>query len=374
MTTTVLQSTPSLQQATATLHLSGGEEQIITTDEEKKVNRVPPPNYKYKRFLPTFDRETKYPSLTSFEHKDPGLDALKHDNPREFLQGATINALSPSFGSEVEGIQLSKLDDRGKAQLALYVAQRGVVAFRDQDFIDQDPDWQLNQWGKTFGRLHIHPTSGAPEGIPEFHLVYRDGAPKKGLASYNPNKLSSTGWHSDVTYEEQPPGLTTLFLYDSPSSGGDTGYVSQVEAYKRLSPQFQAFLETLSVLHSGVAQADFSRNGNRGGVVRREPVENIHPLVRRHPVTGEKALFVNKQFSRHIIGLKTEESDAILDLLYTHIAQGHDFQIRAKWKPKTVVLWDNRITAHTAIGDYSPERDGFRHGARITPQAERPFL
>jgi sulfonate dioxygenase len=87
------------------------------------------------------------------------------------------------------------------------------------------------------------------------------------------------------------------------------------EAYNRLSPSFREYLETLSVVHSGVEQAEYSRRGNRGGTVRREPVENVHPLVRRHPVTGQKALFVNKQFSRRIVGLKYEESEAILNLL-----------------------------------------------------------
>jgi len=116
-------------------------------------------------------------------------------------------------------------------------------------------------------------------------------------------------------YELQPPGLTTLFLYENPESGGDTGYVSQTEAFNRLSPSFREYLETLSVLHSGVAQAEYSRAGNRGGVVKREPVETVHPLVRTHPVTGQKALFINKQFSRRIIGLKVEESEAILNLL-----------------------------------------------------------
>jgi sulfonate dioxygenase len=84
---------------------------------------------------------------------------------------------------------------------------------------------------------------------------------------------------SQVTYEKQPPGLTTLWLFDSPSSGGDTAYVSQVETYSRLSPSFRAYLETLEVVHSGVEQAEYSRKGNRGGVVRREPVETVHPLV-----------------------------------------------------------------------------------------------
>lgn len=97
------------------------------------------------------------------------------------------------------------------------------------------------------------------------------------------------------------------------------------------------------MLHSGVAQAEYSRKGARGGIVKREPVENVHPLVRRHPVTGEKALFINRQFSRKIIGLKEEESNAILELLYSHIEKGADFQTRLRWKPRTVVLWDSTL-------------------------------
>lgn len=118
-----------------------------------------------------------------------------------------------------------------------------------------------------------------------------------------------------VSYEEQPPGLTALFLYDSPASGGDTGYADQRAAYNHLSPSFRAYLETLQVTHSGVEQAEHSLKGSRGGVVKRQPVINTHPLVRRHPVTGEKALYVNPQFSRSIVGLKEEESNAILNLL-----------------------------------------------------------
>ncbi|KAI9637152.1 alpha-ketoglutarate-dependent sulfonate dioxygenase, partial [Dioszegia hungarica] len=334
--------------------------------------------YPYAKFLPSYDPGLKLPPLEPFEHVDPGHAALLDANPRSFLDGAKETSLTPKFGSEIEGIQLSQLDARAKGQLALYVAQRGVVVFRDQDFVDQSPEWQLESWGKTFGRLHTHPTSGQPKEYQQFHLVYRDGAGADGpgaaslVRNYYADKLTSTQWHSDVTYEEQPPGLTTLFLYATPESGGDTTYVSQVEAYNRLSPSFRTYLETLLVVHSGQDQADNARRG--GGVIKREPVENVHPLVRRHPVTGAKALFVNKGFSRRIVGLKQEESEAILNLLYAHIAQGQDFQVRASWKPRSVVLWDNRITAHSATGDYTPEADGFRHGARITPQAEKPFL
>ncbi|GAA5877481.1 hypothetical protein JCM1840_003863 [Sporobolomyces johnsonii] len=327
--------------------------------------------YKYERFLPHFDHNLHLPPLEPFEHVDPGLKALDDPEPRSFLNDALVEELTPEFGSEVEGVQLHELDTRGRQQLARYVAERGVVAFRDQDFADQDPEWQLRNWGEFFGRLHIHPCSGAPKDYPEFHLVYRDG---KSVFNYEQDtRLTSSVWHSDVTYEEQPPGLTVLFLYDSPASGGDTGYADQRGAYNHLSPGFRAYLETLQVVHSGVEQAQFSRSGQRGGIVKREPVENVHPLVRRHPVTGEKALFVNPQFSRRIVGLKKEESDAILGLLYKHIAQGVDFQTRIRWKPRSVVVWDNRITAHTAIVDFA-KGGARRHGARITPQAERPFI
>lgn len=105
-----------------------------------------------------------------------------------------------------------------------------------------------------------------------------------------------------------PPGLTALFLVASPDVGGDTIFASQVTTLKRLSPEFVAILRTLKAVHSGVAQADFSRSGKRGGVVRRDPVENVHPVVRRHPVTGEEALYVNRQFTRRIVGFKKEES------------------------------------------------------------------
>jgi sulfonate dioxygenase len=111
-----------------------------------------------------------------------------------------------------------------------------------------------------------------------------------------------------VSYELQPPGVTTFFLLALPTTGGDTLFSSQVATLEKLSPQFVAFLRTLKAVHSGFTQAEFSRSGKRGGIVRREPVENIHPVVRKHPVTGDEALYVNRQFTRRIVGLKREES------------------------------------------------------------------
>ncbi|KAH9949437.1 TauD-domain-containing protein [Amylocystis lapponica] len=324
--------------------------------------------YKYANLLPVFPQDEHYPPLVPFDHVDPAARALSLPNPRAFLDNATsVVEITPHLGTEVRGVSLTALDNAGRDQLAL---EKRLVVFRDQeDFLNRGPDFYL-EWGRYFGRLHIHPTSGHPAGYPEVHLVYRDA--NSTFNFEHNNSISSTGWHSDVSYELQPPGLTTFFLLSQPTTGGDTAFTSQVAALKRLSPPFVAFLRTLKAVHSGFEQAAYSRSGKRGGVVRREPVENVHPVVRRHPVTGEEAIYVNRQFTRHIVGFKREESAAILNLLYDHIDKSADVQARVKWQPNTVVLWDNRVTAHSAIVDYINGKER-RHGARITPQAERPI-
>ncbi|KAL3471254.1 hypothetical protein BJX99DRAFT_263452 [Aspergillus californicus] len=320
----------------------------------------------YPHYLPTWDPSEKYPPLEPFIHTDHGLDA-DASFPDLLTPGTKIQKLTPTTGSEVTGLQLSSLTPAGKDQLALLVAQRKVVAFRDQDLASL-PIQQALDFGGYFGRHHIHPTSGAPESHPQIHLVHRYSSTSE-LDTFFAGRNSSVAWHSDVTYEQQPPGTTFLYILDTPEVGGDTAFVNQVEAYKRLSPALQERLHGLKAIHSGIEQAEFSRS--RGGVVRREPVVNEHPVVRTHPVTGEKALFVNGGFTRGFVGLKKEESDALLSFLLNHISRGIDYQVRVRWAPGTVVVWDNRVTAHSAIVDWTTgER---RHLARITPQAERPF-
>ncbi|KXN83634.1 Alpha-ketoglutarate-dependent sulfonate dioxygenase [Leucoagaricus sp. SymC.cos] len=352
---------------TATIESSPATLRLRPRNEEE--NR-PVEEYRYAHLLPHFSAD-RYPPLEPFDHTDPGARALNLPNPRAFLDSATsVVELTPNLGTEVTGVNLAELDSSGRDQIALEVARRGVLVFRDQqDFIDRGPDF-YREWGNHFGRLHIHPTSGHPAGYPEIHLVYRDAN-----TTFNfeiDESITTISWHSDVSYELQPPGLTTFFLLSSPETGGDTLFTSQVSTLRRLSPQFIAFLSTLKAVHSGIEQADFSRSGRRGATVRREPVEHVHPVVRRHPVTGEEALYVNRQFTRRIVGLKREESETILKFLFDHIDKSVDNQARVKWRPNTIVLWDNRITAHTAIVDFK-ETGERRHGARITPQAERPI-
>ncbi|KAK5055995.1 hypothetical protein LTR84_012546 [Exophiala bonariae] len=322
----------------------------------------------YPEWLPVWDNEKGevYPPLEPFDHVEHGKDA-DPALPNLLKEGTVINDITASIGAEVTGVQLSQLDNKGKDELALLVAQKKVVAFRDQDFANLPIEKAL-EFGRYFGRLHIHPTSGAPKGAAEIHLVHRAAEDKSAL-EFLQSRTNSVAWHSDVTYEQQPPGTTFLIALDTPKAGGDTLFVNQVKAYERLSPAFQERLAGLTAVHSGYEQATAARN--RGGTVRRNPVSSIHPLVRTHPATGEKALYINPQFTRYIVGFKQEESDYLLKFLYDHIALSADIQARVKWQPGTVVVWDNRVTAHTALVDWD---DGQRrHIARITPQAERPY-
>ncbi|KAF2768064.1 TauD-domain-containing protein [Teratosphaeria nubilosa] len=320
----------------------------------------------YPNYLPYWD-DTKYPPNQPFEPVERGLNADPTFPKLLADANVKVKELTANIGAEVTGVQLSSLNKAGQDELALFVAKHKVVAFRDQDFADLPIEKAL-EFAEYYGPSHIHPASGAPKGFPKVHLVHRS-ADDTTARDFFEERTNSITWHSDVTYEMQPPSTTFLYLLDGPTSGGDTLYANMAVAYQRLSPEFQKRLHGLKAIHSAHEQA--ANALARGSIVRREPVSNVHPVVRTHPVTGEKALFVNPQFTRRIVGYKKEESDYLLKFLYDHIALGADMQARVKWEKKTVVVWDNRVCAHTAILDWV---DGQRrHLARLTPQAERPY-
>ncbi|ORY96257.1 hypothetical protein BCR43DRAFT_547343 [Syncephalastrum racemosum] len=305
---------------------------------------------------------TKYPDLEPFEHNDPGHRA--DPNKASIYDNAErIFDLTPHIGTEVHGIQLSKLSDQQKDDLALLVAERGVVFFRDQDITVK----QGLELGKHYGRLHIHNSVGHPEGLPEALTVYYDTKTPKDLFN---GRSAGDGWHSDVSYEDQPLGVTFLKIDTLPPIGGDTMWLSGYTAYDRLSPAWQQFVDGLQVVHSAKEQKEDAYR--QGHISRRSHEESVHPLVRTHPVTGWKAIYVQPGFSRRIVGLSYRESRAVLDFLFNHIESGHDFQVRFRWTEDTVAVWDNRVTAHNAIFDYLDV--GRRHGWRVSPQAERPFF
>jgi len=330
--------------------------------ELKGSSKHPPAAYP--NYLPYWDDVT-YPPLEPFEAIEHGKDA--DPSFPNLLATAEVKDVTANIGAEVHGVQLSSLNKAGQDELALFVAQKKVVAFRDQDFADR-PIQEVLDFAEYYGPSHIHQASGAPKGFPRVHLVHRS-ADDTTARDFFQERTNSITWHTDVSFEMQPPGTTFLYLLDGPTAGGDTLFGNMAEAYRRLSPEFQKRLHGLKAVHSGVEQAVAAKA--RNSVVRREPVSSVHPIVRTHPATGEKALYVNPGFTRRIVGFKKEESDYLLKFLYDHIAMCADLQARMKWEKGTVIVWDNRVTAHTAILDW---QDGQRrHLARLTPQAERPY-
>ncbi|KUF78500.1 hypothetical protein AM587_10012151 [Phytophthora nicotianae] len=305
---------------------------------------------------------TKYDPIPVLPYEDRGLKA--DPTFKNLLKDATVTHLAPKIGTELSGIQLHELTDAQRDELALLVSHRGVVFFRDQEInIEQQIDL-----GRYYGPLHVHQNLGHPEGHPEVLVVENSVADSDRIIKrqqYDPDNV----WHSDVSNERQPPSYTSFKVLTNPPLGGDTLWASAYEAYERLSPPFKKFIEGLTAIHSSKAQAE--RAEQRGHTIRRAPVEFEHPVVRTHPVTGRKALFVNPAFTRRIPQLSSRESDAVLKVLYKHITEGHEFQVRFRWSKNAVAVWDNRITAHFATFDYLP---GNRHAVRVTTQGEIPYF
>ncbi|TFY71777.1 hypothetical protein EVG20_g1238 [Dentipellis fragilis] len=355
-TETATQTTENVTDGIAHLKLNSEETPAANVDDNGPA---------YPLYYPYSDPQEKFPPTELFDFIDPGLRA-DPAKPHLLAEGVITKLISPYIGTELRGVQLSQLSKEGLDELALFAAERKLVVLRDQDFKDIGPDRQI-EIARHFGPIQRNATSGNVKGYPEFHIVYRDA--KRNRREYlSGSRANHVNWHSDVSYEKQPPGTTIFFILEQPEFGGDTIFASQVEAYNRLSPEFKKRLEGLRAVHSAVPHAEYSRK--RGGPVRRYPIETDHPVVRQHPVTGEKALYVNEGFTKNVVGFKAEESEYLLNFLYDHISKGADFQVRASYEPGTVVVWDNRVTVHTATPDY--DNSARRHAARLTPQAEVP--
>ncbi|CDK29524.1 unnamed protein product [Kuraishia capsulata CBS 1993] len=318
--------------------------------------------------IPVFLDEAYKVRGEGFEFTDRGINA---DPEKKALFGAAkeVINLTKYIGTEIVGLQLSELTNQQRDELARLIAERTVVFFRDQDL---SPQKQL-ELGKYFGTPEVHPLVPHVPGLEGItvlwpHLQELD----TGKASFK-HPVGTAFWHTDLTHEYQPPGITHLHNDTIPDLGGDTIWVSGYGAYDKLSPAFQEFLDGKTAIYSS-AHAYIDRNDPLKGPVH---VEREHPLVRTHPVTGWKALFVNKKYTKRIVGLEPQESKAILDYLFSVFESNLDLQVRFNWKPTkpgvgTSALWDNRISQHFAVWDYEGTEP--RHGTRVTSLAEKPFF
>ncbi|KAI9509817.1 hypothetical protein F5148DRAFT_1275078 [Russula earlei] len=316
--------------------------------------------YKYAQYKPAFP-DISWEPLKEVKVTDRGLGA--DPEKKNLLSAASkVVTLTPAIGTELHGIDLRRLSDAQKNELSLLVAERGVVFFRNQEINIHEQLDLARYWGP----LHKHATTPIPKepGLDEVHVVYNFSSYRSDQTTHTPLEL----WHSDVSYELQPPSTTSLKLLTGPESGGDTLWSSGYALYSSLSPGLQAYLEGLSAVHSAVAQADGARAA--GVTVRREPIETVHPVVRVHPSTGWKSVYVNPGFTRRIVGVPKAESDAILAFLFAQISQNYSFQVRFKWEPNDVAIWDNRVVTHAATFDFWSTT---RHALRATPHGERPI-
>ena len=211
---------------------------------------------------------SRYGKLERFAHVEHGKDG-DPSFPDLLTDEATIADLTANIGVEVSGVQLHRLSKNGKDQLALFIAQKKIVgrdqfyippeqfyaahmsvAFRNQHFAELDIKDAL-EYGRYFGCLHIHPTSGSPDRYPKVNVIYR-AAGDQSAQSFIASRLSSVTLHTDVTCEKKPPGTTFLYILDSPDAGGDTLFSNRVEVYNRLSPVFQKRLHGLKAVYSGL--------------------------------------------------------------------------------------------------------------------------
>ncbi len=267
---------------------------------------------------------------------------------RTIADRITVTALSPTIGALIGNVDLgSELDDRAIERINRALLDHQVIFFEDQHLTSQ----QQRDFAARFGKLHIHPLYPTVQDAEEIII----------LDTHNDNPPDNDNWHTDVTFIETPPLGAILYARQIPPIGGDTCWSNMVAAYEALSPAFRSFLDGLTGEHDFEKSFPRDRYGATSEDEARwlktrathKPVS--HPVVRTHPVTGRKGLFINEGFTTRIKELSKPESDAVLNLLFAHIAKP-EFVIRWRWKPNAVAFWDNRCTQHYALADYLPHR------------------
>ena len=268
----------------------------------------------------------------------------------------SIRKLTPAIGAEISGIDLNDAMNTA-TQDAIYQAllDNLVIFFRDQDIT---PERHL-AFAKTFGTIDKpHPVYAHYPGYENIVVLENDAG----------NPADTNEWHTDVTFQQEPPFASILVAREVPDCGGDTLWASMYAAYDALSDRMKSYLEGLTALHDGEPQYR-GRYADRGvdDAGKVYPRCN-HPVVRTHPDTGRKCLFVNPIFTQRINDIPRVESDAILRMLHEHCAS-EDFQVRFRWQAGSVAFWDNRCAQHLAIWDYYPN---LRSGFRVTIKGDRP--
>jgi taurine dioxygenase len=279
-----------------------------------------------------------------------------------------VQPLSGSIGAEIRGADLSAgLAQETFAEVHAAFLEHLVVMFPEQRLMPT----QLIAFARRFGPVMTDPFMKSPDGLPELMVVVKEKHEKKAFGEV---------WHSDNSYLEKPPLGSFLYALEVPPYGGDTLFANQYLAYETLSPGLRRTLDGLKAVHNPRSYSQSIAAGNFGAArtmkLRNDAImeaasqiETEHPVVRTHPETGRKALYVNPAYTVRFGGWTEAESRSLLEHLWAHAVKP-EFTCRYRWRGGALTLWDNRCVMHHPINDYHGHR---RLMHRVTAEGDRPF-
>lgn len=265
--------------------------------------------------------------------------------PLDGFQHIEVRPIAGSIGAEIHGVDINDLTDEVFAEIKAAWHKHLVIFFRDQSLDDE----QLKTFGRRFAPLFRHPNFVPKDDQPDIVRVY---------TGPNDTRIVGEDWHADTSCMPEPPSAAVLYAVEVPPTGGDTLFANQYMAFETLSDGMKAILDGMKSLHSDIRVAGpraYDRLSGRTSHTRWDDswveTKAMHPVVRTHPETGRKGLFVNRSYTQNFEGMTREESLPWLNFLEAH-ATRPELTCRFRWQKGSVAVWDNRCVMHIAMHDY----------------------
>ena len=273
----------------------------------------------------------------------------------------TVSPISGALGAEIGGVDLSQpLDNKTFSDIYQAFHDHLVIFFRDQIITPE----QQKDFARRFGKLHIHPLTEGLDDHPEIVEIVKERDEKHNWGDR---------WHIDLTSLECPPMGSILYAKEVPDYCGDTQWANMYLAYETLSDGMKELIDGLVCVQTGAATGYVNYKGMQH--IDGPPMRAEHPLVRTHPDTGKKSLFLSRKSIKHFKDMTPEESAPLLDYLYGHLTNP-DFACRFHWRNNSIAMWDNRCTQHRVQADYFSDERGidpvYRRLHRVTIEGDRP--
>lgn len=296
--------------------------------------------------------------------EDQSTSYLSNETPP--YNKITVSPIAGSLGAEIHGVDLSQdLDEETFGEIRRALLENNVIFFRDQDL---QPDSYL-KFARRWGSIHRHPYVKPLEGYPDILEL---------LKTEKDTRTFGSNWHTDQAFCEKPAMATMLYALEVPDAGGDTCYANMTAAYEALSDGMKEMLQGLKGVNDGDNKKKYggkSRAERYVGISSQTAIDpgelqtvSVHPIVRTHPETGRKSLYISSH-TKQFEGMTEEESEPLLNYLAKHI-QRPEFSCRFRWQPGSLAIWDNRCSQHKALGDYDGK---LRRMYRITIEGDVPF-